>query len=265
MRSLASAGRSPCATSFASPKSSSFADVTPERPAPPVVSITLPGFRSRWTMPCLCAASRASAICAAMSSACASGTGPRSQALGERLAGEMFHDEVGRAVVAADVVERADVRVRERGDGAGLPLEARAAVRIGAQFGGEDLDGDRAVEAGVAGLVDLAHAAGADSRLDLVGSEASPGDEAHGHGLRGALYAALSRSCAWPENLASVPEQGGPGGAHDFGQEDYSSSLSPLKPVSENGCLSVHSPTRGTRRNCSVFVSSTQPRSRQVL
>ena len=180
------------------------------------------------------------------------------QALGQRLTGEMFHDEVGRAVVAADVVERADVRVRERGDGAGLPLEAGAAVRIGAQFGREDLDGDRAVEAGVAGLVDLTHAAGADSRLDLVGSEASPGDEAHGHGLRGALYAALSRSCAWPENLASVPEQGGPGGAHDFGQEDYRSSLSPLKPVSENGCFSVHSHTRRTKRNCAVFVSSTR-------
>ena len=128
------------------------------------------------------------------------------QALGQRLTGEMFHDEVGRAVVAADVVERADVWMRERGDRAGLALEARATIRISTQFSGKNLYGDRAVEAGIAGLIDLPHAAGADSRLDLVGSEASPGDEAHGHGLRGALYAALSRSCARPENLASVPE-----------------------------------------------------------
>ena len=79
-RPRASRTRAPAArrapASFARPKSRSFATVTPERSAPPVVSITLPGFRSRWMMPCLCAASSASAICAAMSSACASGSGP---------------------------------------------------------------------------------------------------------------------------------------------------------------------------------------------
>ena len=39
---------------FASPKSSSF--------TPPFVSMMLPGFRSRWTMPARCALSSASAI-----------------------------------------------------------------------------------------------------------------------------------------------------------------------------------------------------------
>ena len=48
-------GRAPAVTSdLASPKSSSF--------TPDFVSMTLPGFRSRWTMPCRCALSRASAI-----------------------------------------------------------------------------------------------------------------------------------------------------------------------------------------------------------
>ena len=46
--------------------------------------------------------------------------------------------------------------------------------------GGQDLDGDRAIEAGVAGLVDLAHAAGADRGLDFVRPEAHTGG--HGHG-----------------------------------------------------------------------------------
>ncbi len=47
----ASAGRSPCAASFARPKSRSFATVTPDRPAPPVVSVAS-GLRSRWMIPC---------------------------------------------------------------------------------------------------------------------------------------------------------------------------------------------------------------------
>jgi hypothetical protein len=55
---------------------------------------------------------------------------------GQRLAGEVLHDEVSRAVVAADVIERADVRMRELRDRVGLALEAGAAVGVGAQVGG---------------------------------------------------------------------------------------------------------------------------------
>jgi hypothetical protein len=44
---------------FASPKSSSFAEVS--RPAV-VASMTLPGFRSRWRIPARCALSSAAAI-----------------------------------------------------------------------------------------------------------------------------------------------------------------------------------------------------------
>ena len=52
----------------ARPKSRSF--------APVFVSITLPGLRSRWTMPCLCAALRASATCAPNFTTWSSGSGP---------------------------------------------------------------------------------------------------------------------------------------------------------------------------------------------
>ena len=54
-----------------------------------------------------------------MRSASATGSGPRSEALGQRLALDELHDEV----VGADVIERADVWVVERGHGAGLALE----------------------------------------------------------------------------------------------------------------------------------------------
>ena len=62
------AGSASCC--FASPKSSSL--------TPVAVSMTLLGFRSRCTMPCRCAVSRASAISSAMGRASATGTGPRS-------------------------------------------------------------------------------------------------------------------------------------------------------------------------------------------
>ena len=46
------------------------------------------------------------------------------------------------------------------------------------------LDGDDAPEPGVAGPVDLAHAAGADRRDDLVGSKACTGRQCHWGGAR---------------------------------------------------------------------------------
>ena len=44
---------------------------------------------------------------------------------------------------------------------------------------GQHLDGDRAVQAGVGGLVDLAHAARAEGGVDLVGAEGGAGFKWH--------------------------------------------------------------------------------------
>ena len=83
----------------------------------------------------------------------------------------------------ADVVERADVRVVQRGDGAGLALEPLLQVRIGRDMLGQHLDGDGAVQAGVGGLVDLTHAAGAEGGVDLVGAEGGAGGQRHDQGM----------------------------------------------------------------------------------
>jgi len=72
------------------------------------------------------------------------------------------------------------VRVAQGSHRLRLALEAGAAFRICADVMGQDLDGDGAVEAGITGLLDLAHAARTDGRLDLVGSQARAGCEAHG-------------------------------------------------------------------------------------
>src|SRR5262249_18909273 len=75
-------------------------------------------------------------------------------------------DELHHQVVGTDVVKLTDMWVIQRGDGARFALEAFGKLLAG------NLDSDHAVEAAVAGVVDLPHAARADRRDDLVGSEA---------------------------------------------------------------------------------------------
>ena len=82
----------------------------------------------------------------------------------------------------ADVVDGADVRIVQRGDGARFLLEALPRFRIGRERAREHLDGNRAIEPRVARAIDLAHAAGADRGDDLVRTKACAGLERHeGH------------------------------------------------------------------------------------
>ena len=101
------------------------------------------------------------------------------QPIRQRLAFEILHDEERGAVLLADVVQRADVRMIELRDRAGFAIEALAELRVGGEGVGENLDRDRAIEPRVAGFVHLAHPAGADERQDLVRAEASAGVERH--------------------------------------------------------------------------------------
>ena len=64
---------------FASPKSSTFT-------VPSGRTLMFAGFRSRWMIPCSCAASSASAICFAIGSASSSGIGAARDAIGESSA-----------------------------------------------------------------------------------------------------------------------------------------------------------------------------------
>ena len=116
-------------------------------------------------MPLRWAASRASAICAASFSAWV-----KRQRSFDGSALDVLHHQV----VRADVVERADVRVVEGGDGTGFALEALGELVFG------DLDGDAALEACVARFVNLAHAPDADGSNDLIRAETSAPSERHG-------------------------------------------------------------------------------------
>ena len=87
LRARSTDDRAPCGSiAFARPKSSTFT-------VPSARTLMFAGFRSRWMMPCSCAASSASAICFAIGSASSSGIGAARDALRQVVALDQFHHE----------------------------------------------------------------------------------------------------------------------------------------------------------------------------
>ena len=82
------------------------------------------------------------------------------QTVSQCFAFDVLHHHEVDAVLAADVEERADVRMVQAGDSTGLPLEPLLEPGVVGKVRRKDLDGNRAVEASVLGFVDLAHASG---------------------------------------------------------------------------------------------------------
>ena len=70
-------------------------------------------------------------------------------------------------VVLADGEDRDDVGVMELGGGVGLALEALAGLSRQAEAGGQDLEGNAAIQRDLPGLVDDAHAAATDLADEL--------------------------------------------------------------------------------------------------
>jgi hypothetical protein len=101
------------------------------------------------------------------------------EAIGKRLAFEVLHHEERRALLLADVVERADMRVIEVRDRARFVLEAFTELQVSRDVRGQYLDRDGALQASVARFVDFAHAAGPERGLDLVRAEAPTGFQWH--------------------------------------------------------------------------------------
>ena len=112
------------------------------------------------------------------------------QLLGERLAFEILEHEKTNRVISerrsvgvrsvADVIERADVWVIERRDGARLPLEALASLRARGEGGVEHFDRDGSVKPRIAGAIDLGHPSRADEREDFIRAKPHPVCQGHG-------------------------------------------------------------------------------------
>src|SRR5687767_4599597 len=98
------------------------------------------------------------------------------QPAGERVPLQKLHHQI----IVADVVERADVRMRKLGDCARLARQAQLASRIGSQRVGQYFHRDFPVQARVDRPPDLTHSARADPRGDLVRTEAVAANDVHG-------------------------------------------------------------------------------------
>jgi hypothetical protein len=139
--------------------------------------MTLPGFRSRCTTPARCARSSACAIWRPEREHLGHGQRALLQAARQRLAVDELHHQVVDAVLATDVVQRADVGMTQLRDGARLAVEAGAGLGRLGQVRRQHLHGHIAAQARVAGAVDLAHAAGAERGDDLVRTEHGAGSQ----------------------------------------------------------------------------------------
>jgi hypothetical protein len=97
---------------------------------------------------------------------------------------EFHHEEVTFVLVrpqrfAADVVQHANVRMVEPGDGARLTLEPLTRVDVARNVGTQDFEGDKAIEPPVLRTIDFTHAAGSKRSLDLIWPESSARGQCH--------------------------------------------------------------------------------------
>ncbi len=100
-------------------------------------------------------------------------------ALLQRAALEQFHHHERVPVLLADVVDRADVRVVQRGRRARLALEAFLGVRVTEELLGQHLDRNLPAQPRVLGQVNLAHPALTDLLRDAVVQQCLAGFDGH--------------------------------------------------------------------------------------
>ena len=86
----------------------------------------------------------------------------------ESFAVQEFHGDERKAVLLANVVDRADVGVVECGRGLGFALETAERLRVAGHFIGKELQGHEATQPCVLGFVDHTHAAAAQPLKDAV-------------------------------------------------------------------------------------------------
>ncbi len=105
---------------------------------------------------------------------------PFGQPRRQRLSLQIFHDDEINAVLPADVVQSAYVRMIQAGNNFGFALETLTARSMIGEMRWKNLDGDRAVESRIPRPVDLAHATHTERRDDLVGTQFDAVGQRHG-------------------------------------------------------------------------------------
>ncbi len=104
---------------------------------------------------------------------------PIPQTVAQRGALQKFRDQIGRALVGADIVDGQNVGMVECAGGASFLFEAAKAVEVAGEGSGQDLDGNVTSQARILGPIHLAHAACPKRRDDLVRAEFAAGGQGH--------------------------------------------------------------------------------------
>ena len=101
----------------------------------------------------------------------------------------------------SNILKRTDVRMVQLGNGLGLARETLFPLTALGGMLRKDLDGDRAVKAGISRFVDLTHAARTDRRDDFVMAETFACFESHGTPTAATIF---SRSVSMKTDRAAL-------------------------------------------------------------
>jgi hypothetical protein len=143
------------------------------------VILTFAGFRSRCTTPFSCAASIALGDLQREPQRVVERQRTALQAIRECFALDELHDEEMAAAGFLHAVESRDAGMIERSERPGFALEPGDTIGVGREGVRQNLDRNIASKLCVAGAADLAHAARAKERHDLIRAEPDAGSEGH--------------------------------------------------------------------------------------
>ncbi len=104
---------------------------------------------------------------------------PFFQFLRQGLAFDALHHQKLHAFLLSNIVQHANVRMIQAGDGLGLALKTLSENGIFGEMRRKNFDGDGAVQARIACAVNFAHASRAERRQDFVWAEASARGQCH--------------------------------------------------------------------------------------
>ena len=167
------------------------------------VRMMFDGLMSRWTTPRRDAWTRALAICSATSTASPDRQrAGRLHPLADRHALDVFEGDVMEHAVLADAEDPGDVLVVELGGRSALLVESLDDLGVDGLVGGEQLEGDLAVELGIQGTEDRPHPPDADGLLEPECADhlAGPRQRDRSRGRRPGRSAGACASCPTPEH-----------------------------------------------------------------
>jgi hypothetical protein len=147
-------------SALASPKSKTFT-------VPSGRSVMLAGFRSRWMMPASWALERVRDLLRDRQRFVGRDRAQRDP-IGQRRAFHELQHQRAHAVRFFQTVDRADMRMIQRGKYLRFTFEASEAVRIGSECLGQDLERDVAIQLRIARAIHLAHAARPEQAQDFI-------------------------------------------------------------------------------------------------